>query len=139
MTEMFYIKQHDLLPALQVQLLDDTVPVELADAVTVTFLMSNRRNGLLVAAPMYIHSQHNPGMNDPALTGVVSYRWQVGQTDIAGVFDAEIQINWAPTGVDGQPGPTGPVRRQPQTFPAARYLKVTVGKDLGGATAISVA
>lgn len=113
MTEKFVIKQHDLLPDLQVKLLSDGNPVDLLNATSVTFVMQSRKTGVKVAANMVIHDQ-----TDPDTLGVVSYRWKAGDTDFAGDFNGEFQVNW-PGGL-------------PQTFPAHSYIVVSIEKDLGG-------
>lgn len=113
MSQKFVIKQHDLLPHLQIQLLSGTDPVDLLNATSVTFLMSNRKTGLKISSPMVIADQ-----SDPDQLGIVTYRWQLGDTDIAGDYNAEIQVNWPAS--------------SPQTFPAHSYMTISVEKDLGG-------
>ncbi len=112
MAERFYLKQHDLLPDLRVRLLDDTTTVDLTNATGVQLLMNSRRTGLKVDAPMTILDQTSPDT-----LGVVSYSWAPGDTDTAGDFNAEFQVNWP----DGKP----------QTFPARGHVIVTIEKDLG--------
>jgi hypothetical protein len=111
--DRFYLKQHDLSPALKVRLLDDTTPVDLTNAVAVQLLMRSRRTGLKVDAPMTVAPQ-----NDPDTLGVVSYSWQPGDTDTPGDFQTEIQVTW----------PLG----KPQTFPARGHITTVIEKDLGG-------
>lgn len=113
MSEKFVIKQHDLLPDLQVKLLSDDEPVDLLNAMSVTFLMQSRKTGVKVEANMVIADQ-----TDPDTLGVVSYAWQPGDTDVVGEFNGEFQVNW-------------PADR-PQTFPAHSYIVISVEKDLGG-------
>jgi hypothetical protein len=110
MAERFYLKQHDLLPALRVRLLDETTPVDLTNATSVKMLMKSRRSGLKVNAPMTIDANRT--------LGVVSYAWQIGDTDTAGDYNAEFQVTW----------PTG----KPQTFPARGHVIITIEKDLDG-------
>lgn len=113
MAEKFHIKQHDTRPDLKVRLLDDDVAIDLTNATSARFLMSNRRAGLKVDAAMTILDQ-----TQDATVGVVSYTWQPGDTSAAGDFQAEIQITW----------PSGKL----QTFPADSYIQVIITKDLGG-------
>lgn len=112
MAEKFNIKQHDLQPSIEVQLLSGTDPVDLTQATSVVFLMKSRKTGLKATGPMNIAA--------PATAGVVFYDWQLGDTDIVGDFDAEVQVMWPAD--------------KPQTFPAHSYFTVSIGKDLGGPT-----
>ena len=112
MADRFYLKQYDLKPDLSVRLLDDTAAVDLTNATAAKLRMSNRRVGLKVDAAMTIADQ-----SLPATLGVVTYSWAAGDTDIAGDFDAEIQVVW----------PSG----KPQTFPAHGHIGITIEKDLG--------
>lgn len=109
MTDTFYLKQNDLLPALQVQLLDNATPVDLTNATSVYLRMSNRRIGLKVDAPMTI-------ANQTTSLGVVSYHWATGDTDTVGEFNAEFRVNWPSS--------------KPQTFPASNYVTVIIQKGL---------
>lgn len=111
MAEVFSIKQHDLLPELVVTLLDNTVAVDLTDAVSARLLMRNLVAGLKVDAPVSIL---DPAV--PANTGKVKYTWGLADTDIVGVFNAEVEVIW--------PG------NKPQTFPGDGYFTVKVGNDL---------
>jgi hypothetical protein len=108
----FYITQHDLMPYVRVLLLDEANPVDLLNAMSVSFLMSNRKVGLKVDAAMVIADQ-----TIPANLGVVAYEWVLGDTDTVGDYTAEIKVNW--------PGSL------PQTFPANSYMTVSVRKELG--------
>jgi hypothetical protein len=110
--ETFYIKQHDLEPSLEVQLLSGTDPVDLSQAAAVALFVYSRRTGLKVSGSMTIADQ-----TVTANLGVVTYAWRSGDTDTVGVFNAEIQVTW--------PGD------KPQTFPAHQYFTVDVQKDLG--------
>lgn len=112
MAETFYMKQHDLEPSLEVQLLSGTTPVDLSQATTVQFLMASRKTGLKVSGAMTVADQ-----TAPTTLGVVTYTWRAGDTDTVGDFNAEIQVTWA--------------AEKPQTFPAHDYFIVSVGKDLG--------
>lgn len=110
--DRFYLKQHDLSPALRVRLLDDATPVDLTNAVSVTLLMRSRRTGLKVSAPMTVADQ-----TDTDTLGVVTYQWQTGDTDTPGDFQTEIQVTW----------PLG----RPQTFPARGHITTVIERDLG--------
>lgn len=112
MAETFYIKQHDLEPVLELQLLSGTVPVDLTQAESAFFLMSSRKTGLKASGAMTITDQ-----SLPANVGVVRYAWQAGDTNTVGDFNAEVQVLWPAD--------------KPQTFPAHEYFTVSIGKDLG--------
>lgn len=102
------MKQNDLAPALDIQLLDGTTAADLGNAVSARFIMRNR-DGTKVNAAMSILDQET----DP---GVVRYQWAAGDTDTVGTFDAEVEITWPPN--------------NPQTFPGYQYMKVEISKDL---------
>lgn len=112
MAEKCYIKQHDLEPDLEIQLLSDTDPVDLSQAQSALFLMSSRKTGLKAFGSMTIADQ-----TVTSTLGVVTYTWQPGDTDTVGDYNGEVQITW----------PVG----KPQTFPANGYFTVTIQKDLG--------
>lgn len=112
MAEKFYIKQHDLKPSLQVQLLAGTAPVDLTQATSALFLMSSRKTGLKASGAMAIADQ-----SVTANLGVATYDWQAGDTDTVAEFEAEVQVIWPSD--------------KPQTFPANSYFTVSVQKDLG--------
>lgn len=114
MATEFTIKQHDLLPALVVTLLDGTTPVDLTDVITARLLMRNLSAGLKVSALMTVLDQ-----SDADNLGKVQYEWVGTDTDTVGGFKAEIEVIW--------PGD------KPQTFPASKTLKyftITVQNDL---------
>jgi hypothetical protein len=118
MTVSLHLKQHDLKPDLRVRLLDEATPVDLTNATSVHMVMSSRRTGVVIDAPMTILDQ-----TDPDTLGVVVYAWSPGDTDTTGEFQAEFRVTW-------------PSARQ-QTFPASSYLTVVIQKELnagGGPT-----
>lgn len=112
MAEKFYIKQHDLEPGLEVQLLSGTTPVDLTMATAALFLMKSRKTGLKATGAMTIADQ-----SIEANLGVVTYDWQLGDTDTVGEYTAEVQVMWP--------------ANKPQTFPAHSYFTVGIEKDLG--------
>lgn len=109
--QTFKIKHYDLYPIFRLVLLDGTDPVDLTLATEARLLLSSRNTGLKVNASMTITDQ-----TDPDNIGLVTYAWQIGDTDTVGSFNGEIQVLW--------PG------QIPQTFPASGYFNVIIGKDL---------
>lgn len=108
------MKQHDLLPQLQVTL-EKTDPVsgvtsavDLTTATSVLFLMRNAIVGLKVNALATITA---------AATGAVAYTWTGTDTDTAGLYDGEFQVTWG----------SGKI----ETFPNDSYLKIKIYADLG--------
>ncbi len=98
------IRQGDTLPILLCQLFESAaVPVVLTDF-TVTLNMRNQLNKLAVIS-LGTCSIVN------ALTGIVSYAWQAGDTDVAGNFEAEFTA----TSGDGV-----------ETFPNASFIPITI-------------
>jgi len=92
------LKQGDLQPAVRALLTDDAgSPIDLTDATGVTFHMINSATDeLIIDAAGTIEA--------PATDGVISYQWQTGDTNVAGVF----RVTWIVTWPDGN-----------QTFPGA--------------------
>jgi hypothetical protein len=111
MAEKYVMKQNDLEPSLELQLLDGSTPIDLTSVVDVLFLMKARR-ALKATGSMTVADQTILGN-----TGIVRYDWTQGDTDTVGQFNAEVQVIW--------PG------LRPQTFPANSYITVDIQKDLG--------
>lgn len=89
----FNIKQNDTRPALLATLkAADGTPVNLTGA-DVRFHMRGTA-GVEVDAPADIL--------DPE-AGIVRYIWQAGDTDKAGVFDAEMEVTYSDGGVESFP------------------------------------
>ncbi len=103
-----HMKQGDLAPALEIELLEGSTVVDLTSAVSAQFLMRNRA-GVKVNAPMVIPDQNSR-------KGVVHYDWTAGDTDTVGTYDAEIRIIWP--------------NAAPQTFPGQQYLQVEIQKNI---------
>lgn len=115
MADRATFKVGDLEPPLEVQLLDGATAVNLSNAVGVDFVMRDRVS--TGAAVGVVRARGAMAVADQALRpGVVTYRWQPGDTDRAGVFSAEVRVTW--------PGD------RPQTFPSRRYLLVELLADL---------
>lgn len=111
MAERASFKAGDLEPALEVQLLDGTTPVDLTNALSVEFTMRERTN------PSVIRARGTMSVADQRLRpGVVRYAWQAGDTARVGTYAAEVRVTW--------PGD------RPQTFPSRRYLLIEVLAEL---------
>jgi hypothetical protein len=111
MAEKYVMKQHDLEPSFEVQLLDGTTPVDLTSVMAILFLMRSRK-GLKAVGPMTVADQ---SMLDNV--GICRYDWVLGDTDTTGTYNVEVQVTWP--------------NARPQTFPANQYITVDIQKDLG--------
>lgn len=104
---VFYIKQGDRSPELEVQLLDQYgEPIELTSQI-VLFRMTPKIDN----AEMEIID---------GAQGVVKYVWQAGDTDEAGTFAANVIVDYG-WGADG---------RIQQTFPSDGNLVIKIGERL---------
>ena len=110
--DQYSLKRNDLEPPFEVVLSDGRGVVDLTTAVKVRFIMRNRA-GVKVNAPMEIVTGRE--------VGLVSYAWQLGDTDTTGTYQAEVQVEWP--------------NARPQTFPGDGYMKVQILKDLDAAGA----
>ncbi len=117
MATKFTMKQHDLEPSFEVQLLDGVTPVDLTSVMEVLFLMHNRK-GLRASGPMVVADQTQLDN-----VGICRYTWQLGDTAVTGSYNAEVQVTW-PASLNAPDG-------RPQTFPANQYVTVEIQKDLG--------
>lgn len=103
----FTIKRGDTSPALRFALLPDNV--SLAGA-TVRFHMRLRGGGTLVDRPAETETVFAPA--------IVAYRWQQGDTDEAGRFEAEFRVTYLDGAVE--------------TFPNLGFIEVFVTEDVQG-------
>jgi len=102
----FYIKRNDTSPTFRATLVDaDGAAVNVTGAAA-RLHMSNEK-GVKVDAAMTL---------DTPLSGIVTYAWQVADTDTAGFYDAEIEVTFSDSTV--------------QTFPNNGYWTVHVDGDL---------
>lgn len=105
---VFYIKQGDTSPAFRAILKDaDGTAVDITGNLGVTFHMRNQAGTVVVDAAATV--------ND-ASAGDVKYSWSAGDTDTAGVYDAEFEVTYANGDVE--------------TFPNYGYEKVRITDDL---------
>lgn len=110
----FFIKQNDRLPEIESILLDGNGDVvAIPDGVTVRFIM--------------LSFDDDPGdtpLVDAEATvvdgdaGHVKYQWQDGDTDEAGVYRAEWELQYSGVRLG--------------TWPNNRYMKIKITADLGG-------
>lgn len=83
----YFIKQHDLLPILQFQLVDPSgVPADLTGA-SLTFSMAS--------ADMVPIISEKPAIITDAATGMGVYVWEAGDTDLAGLHRGEVTATYA--------------------------------------------
>jgi hypothetical protein len=106
--DVFFIKQGDLEPPLDLQVSGSSGDLSGVSSWTVT----GSRNGDLVFEDTA--ANFTPGAN--ATSGVVTHDWVAGETDILGSMDVEATAIW--------PGD------RPQTFPPRKYCRVVVSKKL---------
>jgi hypothetical protein len=104
----FFIKQNDTSPVFQATLRGPAGNGEnLTGAQSVVFKMANSVQVVKVNQAVTI---------DDALNGLVSYEWQVGDTDTSGTFFAEFEVIKA----DGKR----------ETFPNTDPINVVIKKDV---------
>jgi len=105
---MISIKQGDRRPAAPATIKRGTAIVDLTNATSVTFKLRRKSFvDLTVDAEADILS---------AVDGTVEYRWAVGDTDLAGEYQAEWEVLWS----DGTP----------ETFPTMGYDLCMIYSDL---------
>lgn len=106
----FTIKRGDTSPALRFALLPDSL--SLAGA-TVHFQMRARGGSTVIDRPAEVVSVFQPA--------VVTHRWEPGETDKLGRFEAEFRV----TNMDGTV----------ETFPNLGFIEVFVAEDVAGLSA----
>lgn len=102
--EVFRIKRGDTSPSLRVAL--EPATISLIGA-TVTFQMRPRRGSISIDSVAVIEG------NDPP---VVRYDWQDGETDTAGIYEAEFRVLYADNTTE--------------TFPNSGFLSVVIKEDV---------
>jgi hypothetical protein len=110
----FEIKAHDRLPALRVQLQNesDESPVDLTNATSAEFIMSTAAGQVPKINAVTV-------MEDPRTQGIVRYDWAAVDTATPGSFIGEIEVTW-----------TGGKK---QTFPTSSYFTIAINADLDAA------
>ncbi|EEX09645.1 hypothetical protein SL1157_1689 [Ruegeria lacuscaerulensis ITI-1157] len=105
MAETFTIKRDDTSPAIQFQLTLGTGQTLVG--ATATFKMASLNGGALkIDSPAAVDSAQN----------ILSYQWDAGDTDTAGVYRAEFEVTYS----DGKI----------ETFPNSEYIQINVLEDL---------
>lgn len=97
MTDTVYMKQNDRRPYLQITFTDsDGAAVDLSSAAGVYFNMRNKTTGT-------VKVNRQAAVVTSATTGVAEYRWASGDTDTAGTYQAEFEIEWSAGVYETQP------------------------------------
>jgi hypothetical protein len=104
----FTIKKGDLRPVIQATLRDAVGVIDLTNASGVSFVMNYPGGGS--------NKVNAAGTIVTAASGIVKYTWTGTDTDTAGTFDCEWEIDWG-----------GGV---PQTVPSEGYDRVIITEDL---------
>ena len=103
---MFYLTQNDTSPSISVTL--QPAPINLIGATAVKFSMRLRGGAVKISrADMVV---------EDAAAGVVQYDWQTGDTDVAGQFEAEVEVTYADGSIE--------------TFPNAAPLDITIRPEI---------
>lgn len=104
----FEIKRGDRRPTWRVNLTANGVPVDLTGALAVRFTMDTAAGGAsIVRQPMTVVN---------AVNGLVEYAWAAGETNNAGNYNAEVEVEWT-VGVF-------------TTFPSKGYFLISIYEDL---------
>jgi len=105
---MIYVKEGDTRPVAQAVLTRGTVIVDLTLADSVTFKMKEETSNVLKVNAAAVVTD--------AVGGAVEYRWVTADTDTAGLYNAEWQVNWQDGSVE--------------TFPTIGFDVVMIHGDL---------
>jgi hypothetical protein len=113
----FIIKQNDTRPIYMAALKENfgqiaEAPIDLTNATAVYFIIRPRE-----ATDVQGPKLRALATIEDAANGIVSYTWQVGDTDTTAVYDVEFEINWNDGGIE--------------TVPNDGYLTLTIEDDLG--------
>lgn len=102
----YEIKRNDRRPYWRVQLTANGVPVDLTGASAVRFTMKSGTTIKVNKQPMTVIT---------AASGIAEYRWGPTDTDAAGTFNAEVEVDWG---------------GELQSFPSTGYFTITINLDL---------
>lgn len=103
----FEIKRNDLRPRWRVQLTAVGEPVDLTAASAARFTMKTGTTLKVNKEDMVFVDR---------LTGVIEYVWVVGDTDVSGTYNVEVEIDWGGGEI--------------QSFPSKGYFTITIEDDL---------
>lgn len=105
------LKTGDLRPPVYASLTDSTSGViDLTSASGVTFIMTPLGASVATVA--------TSASIVTASTGEVAYSWNNGDTDTAGTYNGEFEVDWGSSVY--------------QTFPADGFIEIEIQEDLGG-------
>jgi hypothetical protein len=103
------MKQHDLMPPLRVQLLNNKTPIDLTTITAARVIITTLdKSSLLMDRAITVEA---------GTDGWVSMNWQTGDTATVGRFRVEVEVIW----------PTD----RPQTFPVHENAWLIIEDDLG--------
>lgn len=105
----YSIKQGDRLPTIQAQLTDEDGTAINLTGCTLQFVVRSSETGLLLFK--------KSATIDTAATGMVSYAWDVGDTDSNGLFNGEFEVTFS----DGRK----------LTSPTKTYISIDIVRELG--------
>lgn len=106
----FIIKRGDTLPYLEADLTNDGVAADISGTTGVDFVLR------AVGASKSAASMVRPATIVSAAPAKVRYQWQVGDTDVAGRFIGEFQVNYG---------------NQKASYPSETYIAINIMADLG--------
>lgn len=106
----FELKVNDRRPTWRVQLTANGEPVDVTGALNIRFTMSTGSPG----DPPKVSSEPMDVVEAP--NGIVEYAWAAGDTDTAGNYNAEVEVEW-------EAGVT-------TTFPSKGYFLISIFEDL---------
>ena len=108
-----YIKRGDLRPLLELTLTEAGERVDLSAADDVLLIVRKGNDDPIIdREPMEVGNQA-----DDATKGDVSYAWRSEDTDRAGTYHLEVEVQWPNT--------------EPQTFPTKGHETLVIWADLG--------
>ena len=103
----FYMKQNDTSPAIKIECADGDDAVIPVTGAAVRFFMRDSAGTVKVNAA---------GSITDGPSGIIQYDWVAGDTDTAGVFNAEFQVTFAGGEIE--------------TFPNKGYISVVIEDDI---------
>ena len=112
--DTFKVKTGDLEPALTLQLLSDGQPVSIHQAMNATVVVRAQRGA---TTPKVRRQGTILDQNTAQTRGLVKLVWQPGDTDTAGTYYVEVEIEWT--------------AGRKQTFPGDGYALMNIEADLG--------